>query len=588
MFTPLLGLAGLVSSCTSEAERAPRVVDMVLDEADAGDRAHLELTTRQRYPSAQECRSCHPNHYREWSVSAHAYAQLSPVFNAMQGTILKKTNGTLGDFCIRCHTPVGMSMNEPVFGPNAERSEVSREGVTCIVCHRVNQDFGKHSARRPMASGNIFTPVFGPRDGTELERVMKDPKFGSIITESGKPGRRIHAEARLFEPITRSGFCGACHDVTLVNFRLEEAFSEYKLSPAAARGESCQDCHMGIDPGLASGYRQAPAALVGGMATTPKKRTDHMFVGPDYSIVHPGIFPHSPEAQEFASFEEWLAFDWKAGWGTHAFEDEIVDDSGFPEPWNSVDDRYDARELIEDQLALLAEARARGTELLKRGYVLGEVELTQASPDGIEFRVRVGNGTDGHNVPTGFTAERLVFLHVTLSDRSGSVVFESGDLDPNGDVRDLHSRYVHAGQVPLDEQLFSLQSKFIIRNARGGEREVILSVNESLDPLPFVRPDTRASILTGRPQGTRIHKKGIEPGGHRWANYQVPQKSLTGEGPYRLHVELKAAMVPVNLIGAIQHVGFDYGMSPRDVADAVVEGHRVLWDREIQIEIGSE
>jgi hypothetical protein len=310
-----------------------------------------------------------------------------------------------------------------------------------------------------------------------------------------------------------------------------------------------------------------------------------MFVGPDYSVVHPGIFPHSPEAQELASIEEWPDFDWRAGWGTEEFEDEVTDDRKFPERWNSVDDRYDAREIIEDQLSLIAEARERATQLLRRGYRLGDIEIEKAHPHGIEFRVRVENGTDGHNVPTGFVAERLVFLHVILTSASGEVVFESGDLDPNGDVRDLHSRYVHNGDLPLDDQLFNLQSKFITRNVRGGERESILSVNESLDPLPFLRPDTSASILTGRPQGVRIHKHSIEPNGHRWANYEVDASKLTGEGSYRLRVELIAGMVPVNLIGAIQHVGFDYGMSPREVADAVVEGHRILWEREIEIQI---
>jgi nitrate/TMAO reductase-like tetraheme cytochrome c subunit len=558
---------------------------MALDELGARNRAHTELLIRERYPSAEQCRNCHPDHYREWSVSSHAYAQLSPVFNAMQGTILKKTNGTLGDFCIRCHTPVGMSIGEPVFAPNADRSQVSREGVTCIVCHRVNQDFGKNSGRRSIEAYDIFAPVYGPRDGTELERVLRSDSFGTIVTEPGKLGRRIHREARLFEPITHSGFCGVCHDVTLLNFRLEEAFSEYKLSPAADRGESCQDCHMGNEPGIASGYRNEPAAYIGGFPTSPAKRTDHMFVGPDYSVVHPGIFPHSPEAQELASIEEWPDFDWRAGWGTEEFEDEVTDDRKFPERWNSVDDRYDAREIIEDQLSLIAEARERATQLLRRGYRLGDIEIEKAHPHGIEFRVRVENGTDGHNVPTGFVAERLVFLHVILTSASGEVVFESGDLDPNGDVRDLHSRYVHNGDLPLDDQLFNLQSKFITRNVRGGERESILSVNESLDPLPFLRPDTSASILTGRPQGVRIHKHSIEPNGHRWANYEVDASKLTGEGSYRLRVELIAGMVPVNLIGAIQHVGFDYGMSPREVADAVVEGHRILWEREIEIQI---
>ena len=562
-------------------ESAPLPAELV--EGSAGTGVHAEVLASAAFPSAQECKSCHPDHYREWSVSPHAYAQLSPVFNAMQGTILKKTNGTLGDFCIRCHTPVGMTLGEPIFGPNAERADVSREGVTCIVCHRVNQDFGKNSGRRPLTTGDLFSPVWGPRSGDELERVLDSKgEFGPLVTQPDVTGRRIHAEAREFEPITRSAFCGTCHDVTLVNFRLEEAFSEYKLSPAAKRGESCQDCHMGIDPGLASGYRHEPAAVIGGVPTRPAKRTDHMFVGPDYSVVHPGLFPHSPEAQELATMEEWLQFDYRAGWGTDDFEDTVEDDEGFPERWSSPDDRYDAREVLDEQFVLLGEARRRGTELLQKGYRLGEIQLERSDEKRIEFRIAVSNGTDGHNVPTGFTAERLVFLKVTLTDARGEVLFRSGDLDPNGDVRDLHSRYVHDGVLPLDEQLFSLQSKFIIRNERGGEREVVLAVNESIDPLPFLRPDTSPSILLGRPQGSRIHKVGIEPGGKRWARYRID--GLSGAAPYDLRVQLVAAMVPVNLVDAIQHVGFDYGMSPREVADAIVAGHRVLWERELRIE----
>jgi hypothetical protein len=51
-------------------------------------------------------------------IPPHAYAQISPVFNAMHGEILKRTNGTNGDFCIRCHTEVGMYLKEPLFTPN--------------------------------------------------------------------------------------------------------------------------------------------------------------------------------------------------------------------------------------------------------------------------------------------------------------------------------------------------------------------------------------------------------------------------------------------------------------------------------------
>jgi hypothetical protein len=42
-------------------------------------------------------------------------------------------------------------------------------------------------------------------------------------------------------------------------------------------------------------------------------------------------------------------------------------------------------------------------------------------------------------------------------------------------------------------------------------------------------------------------------------------------------------MVPVHLIHEIQHVGFDYYMSPLEVANAVVDGAQVLHEREVEL-----
>ncbi len=79
----------------------------------------------------------------------------------------------------------------------------------------------------------------------------------------------------------------------------------------------------------------------------------------------------------------------------------------------------------------------------------------------------------------------------------------------------------------------------------------------------------------------RKHKKGIVPGGRRWATYTVEKKQLTGKGPYKATIQLKAAMAPVNLINEIREVGFDYGLSARDAANALVAGHQIVWEREV-------
>ncbi len=575
-------LASITTSASPTAADAP-VPDKKTMDAYA---EHQKLFVENQYPAAATCRTCHPNHYREWSVSSHAYAQLSPVFNAMQATITKQTAGANGDFCIRCHTQVGMNLGEPTYMSNMDRNPTSREGITCIVCHRVANAYGKVSGRFAIVKGDITQPVYGPTGDAELKRVLALPDTYRVTTNRAEAGRKIHGDVHKFFQLNEPGFCGTCHDVTLMNgFRLEEAFSSFKNSPAAHRGESCQDCHMGLIPGKKSGYAEGPAAIVGGVPTKPRKLTNHMFAGPDYSIVHHGFFPHNDKAAALATMREWLTFDDKAGWGTDAFENNVPKDYKFPPRWTSADDRYDARAILNDQVKLLADLNKQRLTILRQGYQLGELVVQKAAPTGLKFKIEVKSGTDGHNVPSGFDAERISYMQVFVTDPNGKVVFKSGDLDPNGDVRDLHSSYVHNGQLPLDPYLFSLQSRFITRNARGGDHEQVLAVNYSPDPLPYVRPSTFAVNFTGRPDGARIQRRGLEELSDRWAAYAVKPAELTGSGPYKVRIRFLAGMVPINLVTEIKVAGFDYNMSPRQVADALRNGQSLLYDKELTIRL---
>jgi nitrate/TMAO reductase-like tetraheme cytochrome c subunit len=579
----------------------------------AANKAHAQVMSKTQYPSAKTCAGCHPKHYSQWSVSQHAYAQMSPIFNAMHGKILKLTNGTNGDFCIRCHTPVGMNLKEPVFMSNVDRHPTSREGITCIVCHRVNKAYGKLSGRLSIVKGDLTEPIFGPIGNNDnLRKAIQDASLG---TKSEERGMKVHAKLKALPQLGTSGFCGICHDVNLVNgFRLEEAFSEYKNSPAAKQGISCQDCHMGKEPGkvlaakndpnfVHKNYDWGPAAIVGKIKFKSRKLTNHMFAGPDYSVLAPELFPLHPRAireesekksvtsTSHATIRQWIAFrkylqkhpKHNDTWGNEegVVVDEMVDqiDDDDPEvkklpiPFRNYEDRVDARKIVQDNLKLLKFMERERLKVMRNGYHLGKIETEHASAEGIRFRVEVKNATNGHNVPTGFDAERLVWLDVRVYDADNKLIHQSGDLDPNGDLRDLHSLYVHNHELPLDDQLFTLQSRFLVRLLRGGEQEQVLAVPTSLTPLVFLRPERRPTILTGRPGGARKHKKGIEPNGKRWAKYTVKASQLTGKGPYRATIELKVAMIPVNLINEIRDVGFDYDMSARDVAERLAFGH---------------
>jgi len=552
----------------------------------AAGKEHAALFAESRYPSATTCGTCHPRHFEEWSVSQHSYAQLSPAYMAFQNFVNSQVNGTNGDFCIRCHNQVGMNMGEATGISNLERHPTSREGITCIVCHRVKNIYNKASGRVALVEGDLLQPVYGPKGDAELKRVLDNRDKYRVVTKADEPGRKIHTEVIEFKEMSSSTFCGTCHDVTLLNgFRLEEAFSEYRSGPAAAKGITCQDCHMGKVQGIPSGYHEGPAAVVGGVPTEPRKLTNHIMAGPDYSLVHPGIFPHNAEAQQLATLAEWLTYDHKAGWGTDEFEDNVPANKVFPKAWASVDARYDAREILNYQFKRLASVRELRLEVLRNGYLLSDVKVNKATMGGIELQAKVSNITEGHNVPTGFTGERLVWLRVTVTNSDGRVVFESGDTDSNGDVRDNESAFVHAGEMPLDTQLFSLQSRFLVQSVRGGERERTVTIPYSTTSLPFLRPTRLSLILTGESTVERNHRKGIEPLGHRIADYEVDSELLTGKGTYNAKFELMAQMFPINLITAIQVVGFDYGISPRDVAKAVVDGREVLYEENVTINV---
>lgn len=572
----------------AEAPTSPK--QQVIDQAIS--QAHAECFESDPFPSAKKCGVCHPQHYREWSVSPHSYAQLSPVFNAMSNKLNKLNNGTLGDFCMRCHTPVGMALKEPTNMSNLDRHPTSREGVTCVTCHRVNQAWGKGAGRLALISGDVSQVVYGPVGSRVLNEVLSSPDKYGVLSGSDDPNvqaRKIHSTSYRFFQQTTSSFCGTCHDVFAPNgFRLEDAFSEFKASPSARQcGHKCQDCHMGAQHGKVSGYTFGPAAVVGNRKTEPRKHTNHMMAGPDYSIIHRGLFPHNPKAireerprsadeeDGLATMREWLQFDDVAGWGTQDFEGTKPDDSQMPAAWNSSEKRRLGRRILDEQYQLLAEYTGARLQVMKEGFGIAELKVEKANQDELVFSIPVFNNTTGHGVPTGFDAERIVFLRTQVWDGTGRLVFQSGDLDPNGDVRDSHSRYVHNGKIPLDRQLFSLQSRFITRNIRGGEREQILNVPYSLDPLPYTRPATRPFTVLGRPVGARKHKQNLEVGGSRLARYRLSGKQLTC-GPYTVRARLIQGMVPINLVSEISDVGFDYGLSAKNIADSIVDGHIVV------------
>lgn len=63
-----------------------------------------------------------------------------------------------------------------------------------------------------------------------------------------------------------------------------------------------------------------------------------------------------------------------------------------------------------------------------------EIRELKAEQERISFVVRIHNVGAGHNLPTGLTVMRQMWLHVLVRDASGKVLFENGKLDSEGNV----------------------------------------------------------------------------------------------------------------------------------------------------------
>lgn len=133
------------------------------------------------------CGGCHPDEYRAWAGrSRHALATTSATVLDFQHKIAENRmlNLMVGErMCLACHGQAG-----------------SNEGVNCEICHG------------PVPPGMDIMEVHRTRFAPGLAR-MRDPAF-----------------------------CGKCHD--MAGSEVMATYREWRASPAAARGITCQGCHM--------------------------------------------------------------------------------------------------------------------------------------------------------------------------------------------------------------------------------------------------------------------------------------------------------------------------------------------------------
>jgi hypothetical protein len=442
------------------------------------------------------CQTCHPKQYQEWRTSMHSYAQHSPVFLAFNIYVLTRSGGTLGTFCDRCHTPIGISSGESPILANDKRPEVAMDSVGCMTCHSQHRNYAEASGLLPVPiPGDPEPIIYGPYYGAQEKNPTGDPINQLIKT----PHKAMHSG--LFES---AHLCGSCHDVFSPDgFRIEEAYSEWKNGPYARRGIVCEDCHMGPEPGKPFARTELTRDYIVDhniFPQAPKRyRTNHNFTGPDYSLL--------PE------------------YGKSAL---------------GLDDK---------QFAALTEHLKQERETLLRNAATVDVKVPHQVDAGskMDIEVAITNSGAGHNFPTGFASERQVWLEVIVSDASGRQIYASGNLDQYTDLRDWESEAVQEGTIPVDWDLTNLEAAFVLTNFRGTQSNAVSTTNRLINPIPFITPPPNPTFIQGLPFAGRVFKEGIPPLQTRTADYEV-KVPADATGPLKVSVKLRYRNFPPHFL----------------------------------------
>lgn len=181
-------------------------------------RAPADWSKVERSLAPESCGQCHVDRYREWRTSLHAKA-MSPGFVGQLLTFDADQTSS----CMKCHAP--LDEQRKAFEAARARNTahlpagqgLAAAGNSCSGCHlRGHRRYG------PPQRGTGATgagDAAAPHGGVYRTGIFEDPAF-----------------------------CSACHqfpqDYAINGKPLQNTFVEWQESPQAARGITCQGCHM--------------------------------------------------------------------------------------------------------------------------------------------------------------------------------------------------------------------------------------------------------------------------------------------------------------------------------------------------------
>jgi hypothetical protein len=369
----------------------------------ANSQPHRMSTSRPQTPHFQtsdNCLACHNSLTTSagedvsigtaWRASMMANSARDPYW---QASVRRETldhpahAGDIEDECSTCHMPMARTLARargakgrvfahlPIDQSDSEDDRLAADGVSCTLCHQISGE--------RLGTVESFTGGFVVKPATSSEAQV----FGPFQVDRGR-ARLMHSATGLTPTagshIQESALCATCHTLytnalgprgEMVGSLPEQVpYLEWQHS-AYRQERSCQSCHM---PDVS---HPTPVASVLGEPRPGLSR--HTFVG------------------------------------GNAFMLRMLN-------------RFRA-DLGVDALASELDATARATILQLQSQSAAVSATASRGADGtLTLDVMVRNLT-GHKFPTSYPSRRS-WLHVTVRDDSGRVLFESGAIHPSAAI----------------------------------------------------------------------------------------------------------------------------------------------------------
>ncbi len=171
------------------------------------------------------CGTCHKEQYKDWRTTLHSKSMGPGVIGQLVDKV--KSNPKFVSNCQQCHSPLSEQyILKPDKDGNYQKNPVynkslSHTGINCAACHvRAHRRYSS-----PKKGRKVSHPPFMPK---------KYHIHGGVIR------RKWFKESR---------FCARCHQfpenqMALNGKLIENTYNEWKASPWAEKGVTCQDCHM--------------------------------------------------------------------------------------------------------------------------------------------------------------------------------------------------------------------------------------------------------------------------------------------------------------------------------------------------------